>query len=224
MPDEIPQRRNRFAPRKNAAISHSQHSMRPSLVLLGVAVILALGVTGWLGFLSPNREPHLEIQEIFIIENSEVELTGARYRGVSSAGRPFEITAEQAQEAQDGSENVNMVLPKAIVTTRDGAVVNLRSNRGVFNKSSNRVELVGDVVVIQHGHSLRLDTDALLANLKSGEMYSNVPVEVKDANRKINARSMRVYSNGERIVFEGNAKMIIHSESSHMPVNLEIKS
>lgn len=224
MPCEIPQRRNHFSPRKNAATPPGQKSMRPSLALHGLAVILALGVAIWLGFLSPGRETTLEIQEILAVETGEVELTGVRYRGVSSTGRPYEITAEQAQEAQDGSENVDMVLPKATITSRDGAKVNLRSNHGVFNKGSNRIDLAGDVVVIQHGHSLRLDTDALHANLKSGEMYSNAPIEAKDTNRQINASSMRVYNSGQRIVFKGNAKMVIRSEPSNVALNIEIKS
>ncbi len=224
MSDEIPQRPNRFAPRQKATISHGQKSIRPSLVLHGLAVILAIGVALWLGFLPSNRETALEIQETLSVETGEIELTGARYRGVSSTGRPYEITAEQAQEAQDGTENVNMALPKAVIATRNGATVKLQSNRGVFNKGSNRVDLVGDVVVIQHSRSLRLDTEALHANLKSGDMYSNAPVEARDPNRQINASSMRVYNNGERIVFEGDAKMVIRSDSSQMPVNFEIKS
>lgn len=221
---EVPQRYNRFAPRKNATTSQSQGTMRLSLVLIGVAVILALGVTSWLGFLSPKREPTLEIQEIHIVEAGEIELTGARYRGVLPSGRPYEITAKQAKEAQDGSGRVNMLLPTTTLTVNSGATVKLRSNQGVFNKGSDLVDLAGDVVVIQHGLSLRLDTEVLHANLKSGDMHSNVPVVVRDSNRRINANGIRIYNNGERIVFEGNAKMIMHSEPSAVPMNLEIKS
>lgn len=224
MPNKTPTRRKRFSPRKNDKIPPNQRSMRPSKVLVGVAVVLVFGVASWLGFLSPIRQNTLEDQETVVVETGEYGLTGARYLGVSPSGRPFEITAEQAQEAQDGSGRVNMMLPIAKITMRDGAKVNVRSNRGVFNKGSNQVDLAGDVVIIQHDRRLRLDTEALHANLKSGEMYSNVPVEAKDTIRQINANSMWVYNNGERIIFRGNAKMIIRNESSNMPANLEVKS
>jgi lipopolysaccharide export system protein LptC len=224
MSDETQHRRGRFAPRTRVDTPPEQRSTRLSFWLLGVAVALALAVTGWLGVLGYGNEVKLEIQEVRIAETGEVELTGARYRGLSQSGRPYEITAEQANEAQDGSGRVDMVLPTAEITMRNGATVNLRSNSGVFDKSADIVTLAGDVIVIQPGQSLRLDTQALVANLGSGEMRSDVPVEVKDIDRQINANSMQVYNNGSRLVFGGNARMTIRGAPTDAPTTLEIKS
>ena len=72
----------------------------------------------------------------------------------------------------------------------------------------------GAVVVTQPDRDLRLDTEALEANLKKGEMQSNVTVRVQDIDRSIDADSMRVFDNGSRIIFGGTTKMIIRDGQS----------
>ena len=105
--------------------------------------------------------------------------------------------------------------PTAFVTMRNGSIVSLKSDVGVFNKQTNIVIMSGTVVVTQPDlQDLRLDTEELEANLNDGEMHSDVPVIVQDIDRRINADSMKVYDNGSRIVFGGTAKMIIKNSKA----------
>ena len=48
-------------------------------------------------------------------------------------------------------------------------------------------------------------------------MQSDVPVEVQDIDRRINADSMKVYDNGARIIFGGAAKMVIKNSNAIAP-------
>ena len=68
--------------------------------------------------------------------------------------------------------------------------------------------------MMQPDRQLRLDTEILEANLKAGEMHSDVPVLVQDIDRRINADSMKTYDNGSRIIFGGTTKMIIKNKKS----------
>ena len=109
---------------------------------------------------------------------------------------------------------------------RNGVAVfdNLQSNAAVFNKQTDIVSMSGTVVVTQPDRNLRLDTEALEANLKAGEMHSDVAVQVQDIDRRINAGSMQVYDNGARIVFGGAAKMIIKNSNAITPApNFAVK-
>ena len=71
----------------------------------------------------------------------------------------------------------------------------------------------------QADRHLRLNTEALQANLKAGEMQSDVPVLVQDIDRRINADSMKVYDNGSRIIFGGTTKMIIKNQETGTQAN-----
>ena len=164
-----------------------------------------------------GKDVSLEIKEVKRAESGEVQLTGARYRGLTPAGKPYEITAAKANEAPDGSGRVDMDQPTAVLITRNGSLVNMHANSGIFNKQTDIVSMSGAVVVTQPDRNLRLDTEALEANLKAGEMHSNVAVQVQDIDRRINADSMQAYDNGARIVFGGAAKMIIKNSNTIAP-------
>ena len=109
--------------------------------------------------------------------------------------------------------------PTAVLMMRNGSLVKLQSNSGIFNKQTDIVSMSGAVVVTQPDRNLRLDTETIEANLKAGEMYSDVPVQVQDIDRRINADSIRVYDNGARIVFGGAAKMIIKNSNTIAPIS-----
>jgi LPS export ABC transporter protein LptC len=214
-----PERKSRFTPRAKTAQATGERRYPLSLLLVGVGAVLTLSVASWLGLLTNGKDVSLEIKEVKRAESGEVQLTGARYRGLTPAGKPYEITAAKANEAPDGSGRVDMDKPTAVLTMRDGSLVNLQSNAGVFNKQTDIVSMSGAVVVTQPDRDLRLDTEALEANLKAGEMHSDVAVQVQDIDRRINADSMQVYDNGARIVFGGAAKMIIKNSNAIAPTS-----
>jgi LPS export ABC transporter protein LptC len=204
--------RSRFTPRKKTIDASSRRRLPLSLLLLGVSAVLAVAVTSWLGFLANGKDVSLEIKEVERAETGEVQLTGARYRGLTPSGKQYEITAALANESTDGSGRIDMDQPTAIVTMRNGSIVNLRSDVGVFNKQTDIVTMSGAVIVTQPDRDLRLDTEALEANLEDGGMRSDVPVLVQDVDRRINADSMIVFDDGSRIIFGGTAKMIIKNK------------
>ena len=204
---------NRFTPRKKASDTQSRRRLPLSLLLLGVSAALAVAVTSWLSFLSDSKDVSLEIKVVERAETGEVQLTGARYRGLTPSGRHYEITAALANESTDGSGRIDMDEPAALVTMQNGSIINLRSDVGIFNRQTDVVKMSGSVVVVQPDRKLRLDTEELEANLEAGEMHSDVPVLVQDVDRRINADSMRVYDNGALIIFGGTTKMIIKNEN-----------
>ena len=214
-------RKSRFTPRTKTAQTNGERRYPLSLLLVGVGVVLTLAVASWLGLglLANGKDVSLEIKELERAESGEVQLTGARYRGLTPAGKPYEITAAKANEATDGSGRVDMDQPTAVLMMRNGSLVKLQSNSGIFNKQTDIVSMSGAVVVTQPDRNLRLDTETLEANLKAGEMYSDVPVQVQDIDRRINADSIRVYDNGARIVFGGAAKMIIKNSNTIAPIS-----
>ena len=219
MADTSSARKSRFTPRTKTVQVTSERRFPLSLLLVGVGAVLTLAVASWLGLLANGKDVSLEIKEVKRAESGEVQLTGARYRGSTPAGKPYEITAAKANEAPDGSGRVDMDQPTAVLTMRNGSLVNLQSNAGVFNKQTNIVSMSGAVVVTQPDRNLRLDTEALEANLKAGDMHSDVAVQVQDIDRRINANSMQVYDNGARIVFGGATKMIIKNSNAIAPTS-----
>ena len=214
MIDTSATKRSRFTPRRKTVDAPSQRRLPLSLLLLSISAALTVAVSSWLGFLANGKDISLEIREVESTETGEVQLSGARYRGLTPGGKPYEITAALANESPDGSGRVDMNQPTAVVTLQNGSIVNLKSDVGVFNKQTNVVIMSGAVVMTQPRRQLRMDTEILEADLKAGEMHSDVPVLVRDIDRRINADSMKVYDGGSRIIFGGTTKMIIKNKKT----------
>ena len=204
-------KRRQFTPRTRPVQDEQPRSRRLSVVLLGIGVVVTLMVASWLGFLHQSGDSKLEIKDVKIADSGEIALTGARYRGVTSSGQPFLITADKASEANDGSGRIDMQQPRATITMKNGQVINLQSNYGVFDRPGDGVDMAGDVVVTQPAKNLKLVSASLFADLKLGEMRSLVPVTVTDDARRIDAKTMTVFDNGNRILFGGTARMVLQT-------------
>ena len=200
-----------FTPRARSFQDEQRPSRRVSVVLVGIGASVTLVVASWLGFLHQSGDSKLEIKEVKIASSGEVALTGASYRGVTSSGRPFLITADQASEANDGSGHIEMQQPRATITMKNGQMIKLQSNHGVFDQPDDLVDMAGDVVVTQPAKNLQLATDKLFADLKLGEMRSLVPVTVTDDAHRIEAETVTVFDNGNRILFGGTSRMVMQT-------------
>jgi lipopolysaccharide export system protein LptC len=194
-------------------------SRRLSAILLGVGAAITLLVASWLGLLYDANDSKLEIKEVTIENSGEITLTGARYQGVTSGGQPFKVTADQASEASDGSGRIDMQQPRATITMKNGQVIQLQSNYGIFDQPNDQVEMTGSVIVLQPSKNLKLTSEALFADLQLGEMRSLVPVIVTDDKRRIDAASMTVFDNGERILFGGTAQMVMQTGKAGTAAN-----
>ena len=141
MTDIDPVRKSRFTPRAKAAQTTSERRYPLSLFLVGIGAVLTLAVAIWLGLLANGKDVSLEIKKVKRAESGEVQLTGARYRGLTPAGKPYEITAAKANEAPDGSGRVDMDQPTAVLIMRNGSLVNMQSKSGIFNKQTDIVSM-----------------------------------------------------------------------------------
>ena len=202
-------KRNQFTPRTRSIHDEQKPSRRLSVFLLGIGIAVTLLVASWLGFLHQSSDSKLEIKDVKMSSSGEIALTGARYQGVTSSGQPFLITADRASESNNGSGHIDMQQPRATITMKNGQIIKLQSNYGVFDQPDNIVDMAGNVVVVQPARNLTLMSDSLFADLKLGEMRSLVPVTVTDDARRIDAETMTVFDNGDRILFGGAARMVM---------------
>ena len=207
-------KRRQFTPRKRSVPDEQRPSRRLSAVLLGIGVAVTLMVASWLGFLRQSSDSKLEIKDVKISNSGEIALTWARYQGVTSSGQPFVVTADQASESKNGSGHIDMQQPRATITMKNGEIIKLQSNYGIFDQPGNIFDMAGNVVVVQPARNLTLTSNSLFADLKLGEMRSLVPVTVTDDARRIDAENMTVFYNGDRILFGGAARMVMQPSTT----------
>lgn len=201
----------RFAPKNPGNETVGSRGIRPSFIFLGLGVVATIALVSWLGLFTETEDIRLDIKDITVKNDGNVELTGARYRGRLESGDSYEITADRASEAKDGSGQIKLEEPVASLYFASGATTSATSEKGVFYQNRNEVALSGSVIVTDYGRDMTMQSETLTANLTTGDVHSESPVKIQSPTELITANSMQSRNNGAYIMFEGQPKMTLNN-------------
>jgi LPS export ABC transporter protein LptC len=202
----------KFAPRARQA-DPERRGIRTSLLLIGLGIAMSFGTVLWLGLFNQQDEIRLQISDIKIEETGDVELTGAVYRGQTTRGEPFEITAEVARERENGV--VDLSSPTAELLRASGNVMNVTSETGVYFPEMTELDLIGDVRITSRDDSMVMTAEVIHANLEDGHMNTDRPVQVNSDSGVILAGGMQVIDRGSTIIFTNKPRLTLHNSSAH---------
>lgn len=138
----------------------------------------------------------------------QIELVGAKYEGVDNQGRPYTVTADKATRAMDAPDSVLFENPVADITLQDKTWVAVRGKSGVFDRTTETLDMKDDVTVFHDsGYEMRLQD--LHIDLKQQTAVSGLPVQAQGPMGTITAQNMSVEAQGDLIVFGGPAVLTI---------------
>ena len=209
-PDRLSQKSS-FAPKRIADEDGNARSLRPSILFLGLALCLTLGIAAWLGLVDTNDDIRLEITDVSASSNGIVALTGARYRGHTDSGKKFEVIATAATERSENLGDVDLSQPIATIFSDDGSTLNITSQKGTYSQTRSGVALRGNVIVTDTGRGMTMETEMVNANLSSGNFQTTEDVRVTSKTALVLAEGMQVFDGGDLIVFNGKSKMTLHN-------------
>ena len=209
-PDRHSQKSN-FAPKRIVDEDGNARSLRPSILFLGLALCLTLGLAAWLGMVDTNDDIRLKITDVSTSSDGNVALTGALYRGHTESGKKFEVIATTAIERSNNPGNIDLSQPIATIFSNDGSTLNITSETGTYSQSVSNVALRGDVIVTDSGRNITMKTEMVDANLSSGNLHTATAVQVSSKTVLVLAEGMQVFDEGELIVFNGKSKMTLHN-------------
>tara|TARA_B100001093_G_scaffold511523_1_gene579591 strand:- start:2144 stop:2791 length:648 start_codon:yes stop_codon:yes gene_type:complete len=201
-----------FAPRAQE-IDAGRRPVRASILFISLGLVLTFVTVLWLGFFTQPVEIKLEITDVKIDDASDIELTGAIYKGRTESGEAFEVTAKIASERSSGV--VDMESPTAQLFRNDGDLIDLSSQNGLYFPNSSRIDLNGDVVMTSRDMGLTLLALSLSADLADGSMISDEPVRVERNDGIVTANAMEVTGKGKRIIFKGDARMTLQDNNQN---------
>jgi len=141
----------------------------------------------------------------------------ARARNLSISGfdrhdQPFTITASQAIQEDPGGDTVVLEGPSADITLNDGVWLAASADSGHFNRKTDVLQLSGSVDLFHDG-GFELRTDEASVDLKNGIAWSHSPVEGTGPQGTLHAEGLEVRERGERVLFTGRSRLIVHRET-----------
>ncbi|HEY4774330.1 MAG TPA: LPS export ABC transporter periplasmic protein LptC, partial [Xanthobacteraceae bacterium] len=129
-----------------------------------------------------------------------------RLAGFTRDARGYEVTARAASQDITKPDVLELRDIRAKVEMQDKAVVELTAASGLYETKSERVTLNKDIVLTSSaGYEGRLSE--AVVDVKSGNIVSQNPVEVKLLNGTLNANRLEVSERGDVIRFDGGVVM-----------------
>lgn len=188
-------------------------------VLLPVGAAILVGLVIIWPYLKPaDGRFHIGFSSLVATEAERPNIVNPRLVGTDEKNQPFQITADLAKNFQlrkdfwQDAAPVELEMPKADVTLKDGSWLVLTANTGLLVPTTKQLELDGQVNLF-HDSGYELRTSHAVIDLDKGTAISKQPVEGQGPFGNINAAGLRMTDKGKNIVFTGKAKLILYPDA-----------
>jgi lipopolysaccharide export system protein LptC len=157
------------------------------------------------------------------VSGTKIRMDAPKLSGFKKDQKSYEVTASDA--IQDikvpGVVELNRVNGRMEQDTNSFARVT--ADWGRFDQSADRLDLKGSVKVrTDKGHEA--DLKSARVDVKSGDIHTQEPVEIRSKSGTINADSMILRDNGKHAVFEGRVRSVfVPEETTEQPQQAETK-
>jgi lipopolysaccharide export system protein LptC len=180
------------------------------IVLAGIAVVL-LGVmaANYMPAVGPIRLPG-ELGKL-VIKGTKITMQAPKLTGYTSDSRPYEFTAETANQDINKPDLVELQHMHARLQMEDKSTVEMTAPSGLYDMKADKLVLYEDIALASStGYAARLQE--AVVDMHSGNVVSDKPVAVKLLNGFLNARRMTITENGDVIHFDGGVSMVLHPD------------
>jgi lipopolysaccharide export system protein LptC len=149
-----------------------------------------------------------------VIKGTKVTMQAPRLSGYTADGRPYEFTANSADQDITTPDVMELHQIAAKIEMEDKSMVNLTSIAGTYNMKSEMMTLVDHIhVVSSTGYEARLSEATV--DVHKGNVVSEKPVWVKLTSGVINSKKMEIRDNGDVIRFTGGVTMIVQPDQDN---------
>ncbi|MFB8340733.1 LPS export ABC transporter periplasmic protein LptC [Brucella cytisi] len=186
-----------------------RHSIRVRVLktALPVAAIIVGAVFSWYTFLAtPNAPVKVEVNNGG--ESGKLVMTSPHLNGYTKDNRPYSMTASKATQDAKNSGAISLEGISAELPVGDKGTAKVEATSGVYDNANGRLQLDKDFTVTTDD-GLRAVLRSADVNLKSGQITTDKPVDIRSGSTHILADSMQVKDNGKVLIFENKVRMTV---------------
>ncbi len=182
-------------------------SLRIAFLAATVAVITLIVALPSLQ-MNPNRvRIHGALPVIDVGEGRDT-MTDARYAGLDNRGRPFVIEAGRVRNFGNEDVAMDLAAPQGELHLPSGAVVKLRADDGIYDRSLAAIDLTGNVV-LEHSSGYTMKSTEARIDVETSAASGDDPTTAHGPFGKIESEGFRIKEGGDIVLFTGRARMRI---------------
>lgn len=196
-------------PRLSGRSGYSMFVGLMKVLLPATAAGLILLVVAWPQLSLEGDRFRLGVSGLLPGQAETLSMLNARYESVDHKDRPYTITADMASQSERDENLIELQLPKADITLKDGTWLALTAKSGRYHREDEMLDLSG-AVSLYHDKGFEMRTESARVDLERGTAEGNQPVQGHGAAGTIRAQGFRVFDRGARIVFTGKSHMVLY--------------
>lgn len=178
-------------------------------VALLIVVLLLLNWSSIESYFSAIELEKVEVlkQEAPKVEGATNQAKNLHFDGVDSNNQPYTLIAKEGFEFEDSHSELQD--PHLTLKLNSGEVVTLSSNKAKFERSKQKIELIGNVVVT-HSSGYNFKTEHAWIDLTDSSAVGHDPVTGYGPNGDIYSQAgFQLTEKGDKIKFMGRPELYI---------------
>ncbi len=207
-PTRVGYDQERFTPRRLDS-RYSSFVRAAKLGLLTVAVLLIGLVVAWPYIDVSDTRFRIGFADLTVREAGDPTMLNPRYVGTDKDDQPYSVTAEIARRLAETGDIVELDQPKADLAMNDGTWLVLSSNRGIYGRIAENLELIGNVV-LYHDSGYEFLTEKANINLQTSVAEGDLPVRGQGPFGNLESEGFRLDDEEQTIYFTGQSKLILY--------------
>jgi lipopolysaccharide export system protein LptC len=198
-----------------------QHSRLVRILRVAIpgAVVFAIVVISLVTYLNPLRMlVRLPINiDNLVVSGTKVTMAQPHLSGFTSDARAYELIADSAAQDMTKPNIVELRNIRAKVQMQDKSMMEMTAVTGIYDSKGETLRLDRDILLnSSSGYQGRLSE--ALVDIRSGDVTSEHPVEVKLLQGTLNANRLNIIDSGEVVRFHGGVVMdLMLNETASKP-------
>ncbi|CCQ75137.1 LPS export ABC transporter periplasmic protein LptC [Magnetospira sp. QH-2] len=198
--------------RRQRKVAHYSRMVSVLKILFPIiAVVLMALIAVWPHIQPEDNRFRIGIASMEVGDVDQVGMVNARYLGADDEGRAFSVSADLARNLDGGTERVELEMPKADITLRDGTWLVLTANSGLYSQDAKSLDLKGAVNLF-HDTGYEIRTSVARVDLNRNQASSDQPVVGQGPFGDLQAQGFEILDRGRTIQFTGKTKIVIRGD------------
>jgi LPS export ABC transporter protein LptC len=184
-----------FTAERLARYSHFVLSLKIILPVFAAILLLVLMIV-------PNvTAPPMPERQIVMPDTT---LQNPVYTSQDQQSRPYQATADQAQQKAAAPGITNLTAPKAQIDLGNGETLNGAAATGQYNQKTGKLNLQGGLT-LQHSNGAAFHTDSAEMDVNSKNVTGNAPVVLDGPFGQVRGTSFEARDGGKTVIFKGGS-------------------
>ncbi len=202
----------RARPKYSAHYSRFVHAMK--WLLPAVAAVLILAIMAWPYLRTDDLRFRISFAALTADQTEDPSMVNPRYLGIDNDNQAYSVTADLARKLATGALTsgplaVELEMPKADITLKDGTWLVLTAENGVYKRDAQTLDLVGAVNLF-HDSGYEFRTSRARIDLEKGRAVGDQAVHGQGPFGDLKAEGFDLLDKGKTIVFTGKSKLVIY--------------